>query len=251
MKCPFCDFENPPGVTACGFCGAFLPSEEAETTKGDESILDRSAGRQIRCSYCWKINPATNEVCEECGMPLAYVPHPEQEGRSRKLLTRGQVWNPVPEGMVRCLGCWHDNPEGTILCEKCGVKLMKPAETPDYHLIKSQPSRPVVGYSSWYYAKDREQVDLAGDTISMMVKAARLDANEKRIAKDAEREKIERSKKRGSVNYAEPGKIRCRNCGYDNPADATACAQCGCKLRRSGGTQKTTGDESNNPNRNE
>ena len=72
MKCPFCDFENPPGVTACGFCGAFLPSEEAETTKGDESILDRSAGRQIRCSYCWKINPATNEVCEECGMPLAY-----------------------------------------------------------------------------------------------------------------------------------------------------------------------------------
>ena len=134
MKCPFCDFENPPGVTACGFCGAFLPSEEAETTKGDESILDRSAGRQIRCSYCWKINSATNEVCEECGMPLAYVPHPEQEGRSRKLLTRGQVWNPVPEGMVRCLGCWHDNPEGTILCEKCGVKLMKPAETPDYFL---------------------------------------------------------------------------------------------------------------------
>lgn len=249
MKCPFCDFENPPGVTACGFCGAFLPSEEAETTKGDESILDRSAGRQIRCSYCWKINSATNEVCEECGMPLAYVPHPEQEGRSRKLLTRGQVWNPVPEGMVRCLGCWHDNPEGTILCEKCGVKLMKPAEAPDYHLIKSQPSRPVVGYSARDYRD--EQAQAIGEALSMMAKAARLDAREKQLAKEAERDKIERSKKRGSVNYAEPGKIRCRNCWYDNPADATACAQCGCKLRRSGGTQKTTGDESNNPNRNE
>lgn len=249
MKCPFCDFENPPGVTACGFCGAFLPSEEAETTKGDESILDRSAGRQIRCSYCWKINSATNEVCEECGMPLAYVPHPEQEGRSRKLLTRGQVWNPVPEGMVRCLGCWHDNPEGTILCEKCGVKLMKPTDTPDYFLIKSQPFRPVVGYSARDYRD--EQAQAIGEALSMMAKAARLDAREKQLAKDAEREKIERSKKRGSVNYAEPGKIRCRNCWYDNPADATACAQCGCKLRRSGGTQKTTGDESNNPNRNE
>ena len=179
MKCPFCDFENPSGVTACGFCGAFLPSEEAETTKGDESILDRSAGRQIRCSYCWKINSATNEVCEECGMPLAYVPHPEQEGRSRKLLTRGQVWNPVPEGMVRCLGCWHDNPEGTILCEKCGVKLMKPAETPDYFLIKSQPSRPVVGYSARDYRD--EQAQAIGEALSMMAKAARLDAREKHI----------------------------------------------------------------------
>jgi len=236
MKCPFCDFENPPGVTACGFCGAFLPSEEAETTKGDESILDRSAGRQIRCSYCWKINPATNEVCEECGMPLAYVPHPEQEGRSRKLLTRGQVWNPVPEGMVRCLGCWHDNPEGTILCEKCGVKLMKPAESPDYHLIKSQPSRPVVGFSARDYRSQSqvEQAQAIGETLSIMAKAARLDAREKQLAKDAERDKIERSKKKGSVNYAEPGKIRCRNCWYDNPVDAVICTECGSRLQSAG-----------------
>ena len=237
MKCPFCDFENPPGVTACGFCGAFLPSEEAETTKGDESILDRSAGRQIRCSYCWKINPATNEVCEECGMPLAYVPHPEQEGRSRKLLTRGQVWNPVPEGMVRCLGCWHDNPEGTILCEKCGVKLMKPAETPDYFLIKSQPSRPVVGYSARDYRD--EQAQAIGETLSIMANAARLDAREKQLAKEAERDKIERSKKKGSVNYAEPGKIRCRNCWHDNPTDATLCEECGARLQPDRPSPKT------------
>lgn len=243
MKCPFCDFENPPGVTACGFCGAFLPSEEAETTKGDESILDRSAGRQIRCSYCWRINSATNEVCEECGMPLAYVPHPEQEGRSRKLLTRGQVWDPVPDGMVRCLGCWHDNPEGTILCEKCGVKLMKPTETPDYHLIKSQPSRPVVGFSALDYRQQSqvEQAQAIGETLSMMAKAARLDAREKQLAKEAERDKIERSKKKGSVNYAEPGKIRCRNCWHDNPADAVICTECGSRLQSAGRPDTNSG----------
>ena len=138
MHCPFCDYDNPSGATACGFCAAILPDENAETSKARDSILDTAAGKQIRCSYCWKLNPATNAVCGECGMPLAYVPHPDKKGKHRRLHKRGEVWNPVPEGMVRCLGCWHDNPEGSVLCEKCGIQLMKPSETPDYESIKAQ-----------------------------------------------------------------------------------------------------------------
>ena len=231
MKCPFCDYENQVGAAECVFCGAMLPSEDEVTTAGRESILDHAAEKLVRCSYCWKLNSPENELCDECGMPLAFVPHPEQAGKTRPLRKRGEVWTPIPEGKRRCRACWHDNELDAVLCEKCGCKLLILTEDPDYHMIKSQPSRPVV--SDFESIKSREETaDMIGAAVGSMVKDIFLEAREKDLAKQAEKEKIERSRKSGSVNYAEPGKIRCRNCWYDNPADATACAQCGCKLRR-------------------
>jgi len=50
MHCPFCDYDNPSGATACGFCAAILPDENAEISKARDSILDTAAGKQIRCS---------------------------------------------------------------------------------------------------------------------------------------------------------------------------------------------------------
>ena len=29
MNCPICDYDNPSGATACGFCAAVLPDENA------------------------------------------------------------------------------------------------------------------------------------------------------------------------------------------------------------------------------
>ena len=103
MNCPICDYENAEGATKCAFCSAFLPDENFGLVK----------------------------------------PRGDKKGKRKKRPKRREVWTPVPEGIVRCLGCWHDNPEGTTLCEKCGVKLMKPLEAPDYEMIKQQQKKPL------------------------------------------------------------------------------------------------------------
>lgn len=248
MHCPFCDYDNPFGATACGFCAAILPDENAEISKARDSILDTAAGKQIRCSYCWKLNPATNAVCGECGMPLAYVPHPDKKGKHRRLQKRGEVWNPVPEGMVRCLGCWHDNPEGSVLCEKCGIQLMKPSEMPDYESIKAQQyalpkpnivlrglGKAAAPLSSDFYVC--EPTDPSEEDEGLLEFLAG-ELSKPKLTEE-ERRKIEQSKNRSEINHATPGMLRCRNCWHDNPTDATLCEECGARLQPDRPTPKT------------
>ena len=49
MKCPQCQFDNPPGMKFCGQCGAKLPPP---------------------CPQCGAENPAGFKFCGECGFPL-------------------------------------------------------------------------------------------------------------------------------------------------------------------------------------
>lgn len=155
MRCTNCGCENPDYAVVCEQCGAFLPrvdltrtvkdagnTEPTVTTKDesipntsetlDNSILDLLGEKKIICSHCWTKNKSTDTVCAQCGMPLEYVPYPEQEGEYRDVPKRKQpvvpevanpVARPVPEGMIRCRKCWADNPQTAVLCESCGSEL--------------------------------------------------------------------------------------------------------------------------------
>lgn len=150
MRCPKCGTENPAYAVVCEHCGEFLPKEDplAKTT---EPILDPNAEKRIRCAYCWHSNPAENEFCEVCGMPLGYVPYPEAEGDYTtptredllpKVMPNQTPDNPVPNGMVRCRKCWHDNPEDAFSCEFCGFPLRR--DMPEEEPVEGTPAQAII-----------------------------------------------------------------------------------------------------------
>lgn len=260
MRCMICDCENPDYAVVCERCGSFLPKMSIEPEKdpdGQESILDPTGTKEIRCSYCWHINPAEAELCEVCGMPLLYVPYPENEGRYADVPTRAHPKpkaGPVPPGMVRCRNCWGDNPEEAIKCEFCG-KLLKgkdDAQYVDYEYIRrlrdstiscvecgtvvpwstltcpNCGANPRVGYPQGKpdYTDTAIRRGLA-EAADALRKAVSLENSEAIRRKAEEAERIRRSQNKSKINHSVPGKKRCRYCWYDNPMTAEACVQCG------------------------
>ena len=237
MRCPICDFENPMHSTTCARCGSFLPEETAETSKHRDSILDTAADERIRCSYCWKLNSLGASLCEECGMPLAYVPNPDPKRKPRRLKKRGEQWEPVPEGMVRCRSCWYDNPEEASICEKCGSKLVKSSDLPDCDTIRSYRYEPPNG--AWRRFVNHVEEASCGLRSEPRPKSNDgpiwdiIDVVAEKLRPEEERRKIEESKNRSRINKRPPGTIRCRNCWHDNPEDAEVCGKCGNRLPKS------------------
>jgi len=171
--------------------------------------------------------------------------------------------NPVPEGMIRCRNCWRDNPIIQTYCQYCDQKLDRPKRKPGseenepdnndevvicgvcgrknkadeircFHCGSKLPNRYHDDLSIFgNYPEEHDEFDgLFSGTVEAFYKARALDQMEERRKRDEEREKIERSKKSGSVNYSVPGKKRCRSCWYDNPQWAERCQKCGAPLSK-------------------
>ena len=242
MRCTNCGCDNPDYAVVCEQCGAYLPKEEPAAEKKD-SILDPIKAKLIRCSYCWGQNMASEELCRFCGMPLCYVPYPEEEGMygdvpERPIPTVVETEDPsappVPEGMVRCRNCWKDSPDTAVTCEYCGYQLVS-SKNGDNHYQKLRMTRNQTRYlppggNNAYADKKPSAKDMVGEAISLMWRERSLNLKELKRQEEEEQRRILRSKLVNKVNYSVPGTKRCRSCWFDNPPDAVICEQCGSKL---------------------
>jgi class 3 adenylate cyclase len=57
MKCPKCEYDNPPGARFCGDCGT-------------------PVGATRRCPHCGSLNPAAQRFCNGCGATVGADPDP-------------------------------------------------------------------------------------------------------------------------------------------------------------------------------
>lgn len=261
MRRPKCDFENPEYAVVCEQCGEFLPKEDP-TAKNGEPILDPNAEKQIRCSYCWHSNPGEAEVCEVCGMPLRYIPHPESEGEYAvptreellpKVVPNETPDNPVPEGRIRCRKCWFDNPADAVKCESCG-KLLKGVEKVNYNtFVKSRSDTihcqgcgcavpwstitcPACGAQPRVRRVRDERTEyrdllteFVEDSVSSLVKKAGSLGDEFSARRKVQKEKAAAEARRAASSSGK--KVRCRSCRFDNPLNAENCQCCGAPLK--------------------
>ncbi len=126
--CPNCGGKNPGPQKTCGACGAPQPEDvQFEQTGREELKTDRqtaaaaAAGADIHCPYCNARNPATAQVCSQCGGDIS-------EGMRR---VSGRVVGAyrTEQGPVReiaCPNCATPNPETNATCSACGASLAAP-----------------------------------------------------------------------------------------------------------------------------
>ncbi|MBR7020015.1 MAG: zinc ribbon domain-containing protein [Lachnospiraceae bacterium] len=228
IRCSYCWYENRFGRKTCAQCGmplSYVPYPEREG-EGEEYVEQEELAERERESA--EMRSAVEEaIAEELDKPET---------------------NPVPEGMIRCRNCWRDNPDTAAFCEYCDQKLDRPRKKPGSG--DGEPAETVVcrvcgrrndaDEKVCYYCgeslyrapiqEENEYSKLFSGTITAFQKAHALDLLEEQRKREEEQEKIERSKHRGPVNYAVPGKKRCRSCWYDNPLRAERCEKCGASL---------------------
>lgn len=234
IRCAYCWHSNPAGSKQCERCGmelSYVPYPDREGEGEEYTEREEEAERE------WENTLSAVEAAieEELGKPEV---------------------NPVPEGMIRCRNCWQDNSDTAKYCLYCDQKLDRPRRksnlTPDgsgaFVVCRTCGRRTDADSKECLYCGFDPQEDpmsripretepgpgedfLTG-TIAAFRKARVLDLQEEERKQREEQEKIERSKRRGSVNYAVPGKKRCRSCWYDNPISAERCEQCGASLSK-------------------
>ena len=241
IRCSYCWYSNPAGSEKCERCGmelSYVPYPEREGA--DEEFVERDEEERRKAAE------------KQSEVDLAITAELEKPDT-----------NPVPEGMIRCRNCWRDNPVTVSYCQYCDQKLDRPKKglipeenEPDsdvkivicgvcgrkneagerncFHCGSDLPRyyRCDPSVSDLFLPDDDEFEGLFSGTLEAFHKARALDQLEERRKKAEEREKIERSKNIGSVNYSIPGKKRCRSCWYDNPQKAERCQKCGAPLSR-------------------
>jgi len=87
--CPFCETKNPGPIKTCTSCGAPQPDdveflrvdeEEFNFIKDEALIRMAKAGPDIHCPFCGTRNPATAELCSNCGGELSLGGKARQAG---------------------------------------------------------------------------------------------------------------------------------------------------------------------------
>ena len=237
ILCAYCWGQNRASDELCRYCGmplSYVPYPEREG-EGEEYVEreeqeEREKERAIEDPFAEEKTSADEAIEEMLNEPETNI---------------------VPEGMIRCRYCWRDNPDTATYCEYCDKKLHRSKKNPGDK--EDRPSVffetiecPVCGKKNdaaerkCFYCgvdlyggvmpEDNEFTGLFSGTVAAIALSRALDIREEERKRKEEQEKIERSKHRGSVNYAVPGKKRCRSCWYDNPASAERCVQCGAPL---------------------
>lgn len=122
-QCPNCDNYNPGPEETCLSCGSPQPNNVAFVAPSerkfvsDEKKLERAkAGADIYCAFCETRNPATAEICIQCGADLA-------EGAQRQ--AGGQVKQRAAATTISCPSCEAENLSTNANCQACGASLQK------------------------------------------------------------------------------------------------------------------------------
>ena len=69
-----------------------------------------------------------------------------------------------------------------------------------------------------------------GPVYVQLIKAAIKARQAAKIRKQKEAERAAWSRSRSEINYAVPGKVRCRSCWFDNPPGVDFCQSCSSRL---------------------
>ena len=256
-----CGYQNLPGVTVCMMCGGRIMSEEEITQGGPKlctcgyknlpkvSICLMCKGLVTeKCSQCGFENPANATVCMNCsaqlGEPLAEdIEETDEEEKTKETEANAAATPEVPEvkevstsplssGLVRCRNCWKENSPYATTCAYCGYQLKRTKNSgySTFRKLRDQTNFELPDASSSREEKTRP--GLIAGTFSAIRESRRLDEQELLLRVSEEEERIERSKTSGFRNDLQAGKIRCRNCWYDNAPGAIACRECGAALSK-------------------
>ena len=123
--CPNCKTVNPGPEKLCLSCGSPQPENvEFEDSMSRELITDENeiksakAGPDIHCPFCGTRNPATKDICSQCGADLV-------EGKRR---LKGKIVGDFGKSHtdeIVCSVCGTKNPISGSYCIKCGSPLEK------------------------------------------------------------------------------------------------------------------------------
>lgn len=95
-ECPSCKSQNPGPIKSCTNCGAPQPpdiefqlvEEDKFNFIKDEALLrEIKAGPNIHCPYCGTRNPATNQLCQQCGGDLSMGGEAREAGQRVKTIS--------------------------------------------------------------------------------------------------------------------------------------------------------------------
>ena len=255
IRCSACWHSNPAGSKTCENCGMplsyvpyperegadeeFVEREEEERRKKEaaekQSTVDREIATElkkpdtnpvpegmVRCRNCWRDNPVILTYCQYCDQKL---------DRPRKKPGSEENEDIDPDKTVICTVCGRKNEVGERSCFYCGSDLPGYPPREGVSIADRIFSSAFSPYDD--YDEPEEGTGLFYGTVDAFLKARALDQREEQRKREEEQEKIERSKKSGSINYAVPGKKRCRSCWYDNPRGAERCEKCGAPLPKS------------------
>lgn len=98
-ECPSCKTQNPGQIKSCTSCGAPQPpdiefqlvDEDKFNFIKDEALLRMiKAGPDIHCPYCGTRNPATNQLCVQCGGDLSLGGKSRKTGQRVKTVSEAQ-----------------------------------------------------------------------------------------------------------------------------------------------------------------
>lgn len=102
--CPYCDTKNPGPIKTCTSCGAPQPDDveflqvdddEFNFIKDEALIRMAKAGPDIHCPYCGTRNPATAELCSNCGGELNVGGKARKAGQEVRTVEEAQAPPPV------------------------------------------------------------------------------------------------------------------------------------------------------------
>ena len=105
-ECPSCKTMNPGPIKSCTSCGAPQPpdidfhlvEEEKFNFIKDEALLrEIKAGPNIHCPYCGTRNPATAELCRQCGGDLSMGGEARETGQKVKTVSEAQKAKKAPQ----------------------------------------------------------------------------------------------------------------------------------------------------------
>lgn len=121
--CKRCGARNPGTQKSCSGCGAVITDKDQFQTPAQQEFITDAAelakarsGPDMHCRYCGAGNPASAEVCGNCGSKLSEG-GARAEGASLGQLQTG----PVPE--VMCPFCRAMNPASARSCRSCNAHL--------------------------------------------------------------------------------------------------------------------------------
>ena len=102
--CPYCATKNPGPIKTCTSCGAPQPDDveflqvdddEFNFIKDEALIRMAKAGPDIHCPYCGTRNPATAELCSNCGGELNVGGKARKAGQEVRTVEEAQAPPPV------------------------------------------------------------------------------------------------------------------------------------------------------------
>ncbi len=104
-ECPFCNTQNPGPIKSCTSCGAPQPDdveflqvdeEEFNFIKDEALIRMAKAGPNVHCPFCGTRNPATAELCVQCGGDLTMGGKARKTGQKVRTVSETHERKPAP-----------------------------------------------------------------------------------------------------------------------------------------------------------